>query len=67
MICFLGLAQLDAKESGRMGSIAIGYYFATTVLAAIVSRLLNLQAFPLDSVVIRFSKLLSNWENWMQK
>src|SRR4051794_27760778 len=31
-----GLAQLDAKQSGRMGSIALIYYFATTTIAVIV-------------------------------
>jgi solute carrier family 1 (high affinity glutamate transporter) protein 2 len=36
----VGLAQLDAKSSGRMGSIAIVYYLATTVIAACVSVLL---------------------------
>ena len=31
------LSQLDAKQSGRMGSVAIAYYFATTMLAVFVS------------------------------
>ncbi|XP_022245179.1 excitatory amino acid transporter-like [Limulus polyphemus] len=31
-----GLAQLDAKSSGRMGSRALVYYFATTMLAAVL-------------------------------
>lgn len=34
---FLGLAQLDAKQSGKMGSIALIYYFATTFVAVVVS------------------------------
>ncbi|KHN86431.1 Excitatory amino acid transporter [Toxocara canis] len=32
-----GLAQLDAKQSGRMGSLAILYYVVTTVIAVIAS------------------------------
>lgn len=32
-----GLAQLDAKQSSRMGSLAVGYYLLTTVIAVIVS------------------------------
>ena len=35
-----GLAQLDAKSSGKMGSRAIFYYFATTILAAILGIIL---------------------------
>lgn len=35
-----GLAQLDAKSSGKMGSRAIVYYFATTILAAILGIIL---------------------------
>ena len=31
-----GLSQLDAAESGRMGSRALVYYFSTTIMAAIV-------------------------------
>ncbi|GAU98655.1 hypothetical protein RvY_09774 [Ramazzottius varieornatus] len=31
-----GLAQLDAKESGKMGSWALLYYFSTTMIAAII-------------------------------
>lgn len=31
-----GLAALDAKASGRMGTRALIYYFTTTILAAIV-------------------------------
>lgn len=40
LIVFLGLAQLDAKQSGRLGSLAIMYYFATTILAVIVSYII---------------------------
>lgn len=36
LLSLAGLAQLDAKESGRMGSIAIAYYMITTILAVIV-------------------------------
>ncbi|KIH45626.1 hypothetical protein ANCDUO_24333 [Ancylostoma duodenale] len=32
-----GLSQLDAKQSGKMGSLAITYYVLTTVIAVIVS------------------------------
>lgn len=35
-----GLAQLDAKSSGKMGSRAIVYYFATTILAAVLGIIL---------------------------
>jgi len=35
-----GLAQLDAKSSGRMGSRAIIYYFTTTILAAVLGIIL---------------------------
>jgi len=31
-----GLAQLDAKSSGKMGTRAIAYYIATTILAAML-------------------------------
>ena len=30
-----GLADLDTASSGRMGGVAIGYYFTTTIIAAI--------------------------------
>ncbi|ETN68675.1 hypothetical protein NECAME_05520 [Necator americanus] len=30
-----GLSQLDAKQSGKMGSLAITYYVLTTVIAVI--------------------------------
>jgi solute carrier family 1 (high affinity glutamate transporter) protein 2 len=32
-----GLAQLDARSSGRISTIAIIYYLSTTIIAAIVS------------------------------
>ncbi|KAH7644329.1 excitatory amino acid transporter 2-like protein [Dermatophagoides farinae] len=41
-----GLAQLDAKSSGRMGSRAIAYYFGTTLLAAILGIVLVLLIHP---------------------
>lgn len=41
-----GLAQLDAKSSGRMGSRAIVYYFGTTLLAAILGIILVLAIHP---------------------
>ncbi len=41
-VIFVGLAQLDAKQSGRMGSIAITYYMVTTILAVIVSNYLSI-------------------------
>uniref|UniRef100_A0A914WFI4 Amino acid transporter n=1 Tax=Plectus sambesii TaxID=2011161 RepID=A0A914WFI4_9BILA len=43
-----GLAQLDAKESGRMGSIAIAYYLITTILAVITGIILVLAIHPGD-------------------
>lgn len=41
-----GLAQLDAKSSGRMGSRAIAYYFGTTLLAAMLGIVLVLLIHP---------------------
>ncbi|KAI2808631.1 hypothetical protein RDWZM_005873 [Blomia tropicalis] len=41
-----GLAQLDAKSSGRMGSRAIAYYFGTTLLAAILGIVLVIVIHP---------------------
>ncbi|XP_015792732.1 excitatory amino acid transporter [Tetranychus urticae] len=43
-----GLAQLDAKSSGKMGSRAIIYYLATTVLAAVLGIILVLIIHPGD-------------------
>ncbi|XP_013777991.1 excitatory amino acid transporter-like isoform X1 [Limulus polyphemus] len=43
-----GLAQLDAKSSGRMGSRALGYYFVTTMLAAILGIILVTAIHPGD-------------------
>uniref|UniRef100_A0A914EJE7 Amino acid transporter n=1 Tax=Acrobeloides nanus TaxID=290746 RepID=A0A914EJE7_9BILA len=43
-----GLAQLDAKQSGRMGSLAILYYISTTVLAVITGIILVLLIHPGD-------------------
>lgn len=41
-----GLAQLDAKSSGRMGSRALAYYFGTTLLAAILGIVLVIVIHP---------------------
>uniref|UniRef100_A0A915Q5L2 Amino acid transporter n=1 Tax=Setaria digitata TaxID=48799 RepID=A0A915Q5L2_9BILA len=41
-----GLAQLDAKQSGRLGSLAIFYYVATTVIAVITGILLVITIHP---------------------
>uniref|UniRef100_A0AC34GYB5 Amino acid transporter n=1 Tax=Panagrolaimus sp. ES5 TaxID=591445 RepID=A0AC34GYB5_9BILA len=46
-----GLAQLDAKSSGRMGSYAIAYYFATTVIAVITGIILVLSIHPGDPTI----------------
>jgi solute carrier family 1 (high affinity glutamate transporter) protein 2 len=50
MLLFLssGLAQLDAKASGRMGTRALVYYFATTMFAAIVGIVCVLAIHPGD-------------------
>ncbi|KAI3389705.1 hypothetical protein SNEBB_008120 [Seison nebaliae] len=41
-----GLAHLDPKSSGRMGLIALTYYFSTTVLAAILGVILVVTIHP---------------------
>lgn len=41
-----GLAQLDAKSSGKMGSRALLYYFATTMLAAFLGIVLVVVIHP---------------------
>ncbi|KAG1689113.1 Excitatory amino acid transporter 2 [Nymphon striatum] len=43
-----GLAGLDAKSSGKMGSRALIYYFSTTILAAIIGIILVLAIHPGD-------------------
>ncbi|KAI1286667.1 Excitatory amino acid transporter 2 [Halotydeus destructor] len=43
-----GLAQLDAKSSGKMGSRAIAYYMATTMFAAILGIILVTVIHPGD-------------------
>lgn len=40
------LAQLDAQSSGKMGVRALVYYFATTMIAAIVGIILVLTIQP---------------------
>ncbi|VDK46528.1 unnamed protein product [Anisakis simplex] len=49
--CFIGLAQLDAKQSGRMGSLAILYYVATTIIAVITGIFLVLTIHPGDPTI----------------
>jgi solute carrier family 1 (high affinity glutamate transporter) protein 2 len=46
-----GLAQLDAKQSGKMGSLAILYYVATTVLAVFTGIVLVLFIHPGDPTI----------------
>ncbi|CAD5212045.1 unnamed protein product [Bursaphelenchus okinawaensis] len=46
-----GLSQLDAKQSGRMGSLAVFYYFATTLLAVITGIILVLSIHPGDPTI----------------
>ncbi|XP_022194064.2 excitatory amino acid transporter [Nilaparvata lugens] len=41
-----GMAQLDARSSGRMGVRALVYYFTTTIMAAIVGIILVLIIHP---------------------
>ncbi|CAD5113416.1 DgyrCDS2586 [Dimorphilus gyrociliatus] len=43
-----GLSQLDAKESGKMGTRSLVYYFGTTILAAIVGICCVLAIHPGD-------------------
>lgn len=45
---FEGLAQLDPKSSGKMGSRALIYYFATTILAAVVGIVMVISIHPGD-------------------
>ncbi|KAI6230382.1 Excitatory amino acid transporter 2 [Aphelenchoides fujianensis] len=46
-----GLAQMDAKQSGRMGSYAVIYYFITTMLAVITGIILVLTIHPGDPTI----------------
>lgn len=41
-----GLAQLDPKSSGKLGSRAIGFYFSTTVLATATGIIMGLIVHP---------------------
>ncbi|CAJ0585593.1 unnamed protein product, partial [Mesorhabditis spiculigera] len=43
-----GLSQLDARQSSKMGSLAVTYYIATTVLAVITGIILVLTIHPGD-------------------
>ncbi|MCP9263933.1 Glutamate transporter protein [Dirofilaria immitis] len=45
------LSQLDAKQSGRMGFLAIFYYVATTVIAVITGIFLVLAIHPGDPTI----------------
>lgn len=44
--CLSGLAGLDARSSGRMGSRAMVYYMSTTIIAAILGVILVLGIHP---------------------
>ncbi|CAG9533714.1 unnamed protein product [Cercopithifilaria johnstoni] len=46
-----GLAQLDAKQSGRLGFLAIFYYFATTLIAVATGIFLVLTIHPGDPTI----------------
>lgn len=51
VLCFLipfpaGLAGLDAKSSGRLGTRAMVYYMSTTIIAAILGVILVLVIHP---------------------
>ena len=41
-----GLAQLDPKSSGKMGSLALIYYFTTTIIASITGIILVVAIHP---------------------
>jgi len=45
-----GLAQLDVRQSGRMGALAILYYLATTGIAVTVSFYIKINNFEFKSV-----------------
>lgn len=45
-VLWAGLAGLDAKSSGRMGTRAMVYYLSTTVVAAILGVILVLSIHP---------------------
>ena len=45
-IVLLGLAGLDARSSGRMGSRAMVYYMSTTVIAAVLGVILVIGIHP---------------------
>lgn len=41
-----GLAQLDPKSSGKMGTLALFYYFSTTIIATIIGIILVVTIHP---------------------
>ena len=45
-LCVAGLAGLDARSSGRMGTRAMVYYMSTTVIAAILGVILVISIHP---------------------
>lgn len=46
MMCGIGLSQLDARSSGRMGSRALFYYFTTTMIAVVIGIICVLSIKP---------------------
>ncbi|VDM99003.1 unnamed protein product [Thelazia callipaeda] len=46
-----GLAQLDAKQSGRLGSLAVLYYVTTTAIAVVTGIFLVLVIHPGDPTI----------------
>lgn len=51
LIFYTGLAQLDAKACGKMGSWALLYYISTTIFAAVLGILLVLAIQPGDPTI----------------
>ena len=47
-----GLSKLDPRASGRMGTRALVYYFATTIFAAIVGIICVLAIHPGEKIII---------------
>ncbi|CAI2357037.1 unnamed protein product [Caenorhabditis sp. 36 PRJEB53466] len=46
-----GLAQLDARQSGKLGSLAVSYYIFTTIVAVITGIFLVLVIHPGDPTI----------------